>query len=67
MGAFSYCQHKDCDRPLAPATLDEVIEGEQTCNRGHANSPNRSRDDLLLEMAERIALLERKVAALESV
>ncbi|MCW3657878.1 hypothetical protein K6L27_06855 [Burkholderia cenocepacia] len=61
--AWSYCRHSGCDQGLAKATAREVIEGVQRCASGHDNEPNITRDELLIDLAERVAELESKVNA----
>lgn len=62
MGAFAYC--RVCDTPMDKPTAREVIEGEQHCLNGHWNEPKMTRDDLLIELAERVEELETKMATL---
>ena len=59
---WSYCRHQGCELGLAKATAREVIEGVQRCPAGHGNEPNITRDELLMDLAERIEELESKVS-----
>jgi hypothetical protein len=56
---WSYCRH--CDRGLRRATMREVLDGTQYCADGHANTPNVTKNDLLVELFERVEELERKL------
>ena len=58
---WSYCRHPGCDRGLPRATLREVVDNEQFCGGGHRNQPNVTRDEALLDMAERIEQLEGEI------
>jgi 6-phosphogluconolactonase (cycloisomerase 2 family) len=60
MGAYSYC-YKCKDGPLDPATASEVLSKEQECPACHALLfPNRSMDEVVVELAERIEALEAR-------
>jgi hypothetical protein len=61
MGAWAYCRHSGCEQGLDKPTAREVIEGVQRCNSGHDNEPTMTKDELLIEMYERIEALEAKV------
>lgn len=61
MGAYAYCIHPGCGQGLGEPTAREVVEGIQYCPALHANNPSKTRDELLIELAERIADLESKV------
>lgn len=54
---YSYCTK--CDLGLRKATPREVIEDVQFCAAGHPNTPNTTRDELLLELIERVEVIER--------
>ncbi|WP_157378464.1 hypothetical protein [Burkholderia ubonensis] len=60
--AWSYCRHPGCDQGLIRATAREVIEGVQRCQAGHVNEPNVTRDELLIDLMERIEALEAKTS-----
>lgn len=57
---WSYC--RGCDRGLPRATISEVVNGAQFCSAGHENTPNVSKDDLLLELFDRVEALEAKLS-----
>lgn len=57
---WSYCMH--CDLGLPRATMREVLDEAQYCGTGHANAPNVSKDDLLVELFERVEALEEKLS-----
>jgi hypothetical protein len=56
MSSYSYCV--TCEVPIHPATLWEIIDGKQECVSGHVNPPNRTKDEFLLDLAERVQVLE---------
>lgn len=64
MGYWAYCRHPGCFEPVPEPTIREVIADEQYCADGHKNLATMSRDDVLLELVERIEALEAEVAAL---
>lgn len=60
---FSYCN--SCGEGLPKSTPREVTDEQQECRQCHAcNPPNVTRDDLLLELIERVEELETNVAKL---
>jgi len=60
MGAYSYCQTADCGGGFFAASMREVINNEMLCPRcGRINTPNRTKDEVLIEMLERIETLEQ--------
>lgn len=58
---WSYCRHPGCDRGLARATLREVTDDVQYCADGHENQPNVTRDEALLDLADRVERLEEQL------
>lgn len=62
MGSWAYCSHPGCEQGLRKPTGREVIDGEQYCREGHRNAPSVTRDDLILELAERVEELEIQIA-----
>ena len=57
---WSYC--RSCDLGLPRSSMREVLEGVQCCSAGHENTPNVSKDDLLVELFERVEALEAKLS-----
>ena len=62
MGAWAYCG--ECNTGLSKPTAREVVNGAQTCNNGHPNPATMTKDELLIDLAERIEQLEARLALL---
>lgn len=55
--AWMYC--KKCDAPQDEPTNEQVLKGEYNCPQcGYTNYPNKSLNDVVLSLDERIAILE---------
>ena len=58
---WAYCRHCDCG--LGKPTAREVVEGVQHCANGHANTVTMTKDEFLIELAERVEELEARLDA----
>lgn len=55
--AWMYC--KRCEAEQDEPTDEQVLKGEYTCKEcGYANFPNKSMNDVVLSLLERVAILE---------
>jgi len=57
---WSYC--RECDKGLPKASTREVLDDAQYCSEGHKNPPNVSKNDLLVDLFERVEALESKLS-----
>ena len=65
--AYSYCREPGCEMGIGKATASEVVGGEQLCALGHSNTPNVTKDSLLVELANSVELLKLRIVYLERV
>lgn len=64
MGAWAYCDFCDCglDKPQA----FEVIAGKRLCPKcDHCAPIRQTKDDLIIELAERVEALEQAIERLQ--
>lgn len=60
MGAYAYCEK--CQNPFGEPTAREVIEGAKICPYcDETNQVRKTKDDLLIELVERVEELETKL------
>lgn len=59
MSAFSYCIV--CGASMRKSDIWEVMANTHDCPYGHANRPNVTRDDIMMDLLERVERLEEKL------
>lgn len=58
MGAWAYCC--ECDEGFDPPSAQEVVDGYRLCRKGHKNWVSTTKDELLVQLEERIKALEER-------
>jgi hypothetical protein len=62
MGYWTYCRHKGCDSGMDKPTAEEIAEGVARCANGHENTPSITLAQFVVDLDERVRVLEQEKA-----